>query len=363
MGLPALVMAQAPGTTSVPQQALVESRRETTQDYNQRLQQLLHGPNNQIENLSAKDYLLGSDDLLDVSVFEAPDLNRTVRVSANGEISLPLLGDVRAAGLTSPGLGVVLEELLRRSYMKDPHVGVFVREVQSHPVSVFGAVGKPGVYQIRGAKTLIEVLSMAQGLANDAGDTVIVMRQTPTATGHALDEVVKIPAAGSLAEQPPDAKAPDPGTVPEESKATEVSLKELLDSGSSAYNVLVYPGDVVKVTRAGIVYVLGEVKKPGGFILSNNENITVLQALALASGLTRTSAANKSRIIRVDKTTGTRSEIPIHLKEILAGKSPDQVLLSKDVVFIPNSTGKTVLYRGAEAVIGIGSSVVVYRTP
>ena len=127
-----------------------------------------------------------------------------MRVSASGEISLPLLGAVQAAGLTPKALEFVLQELLRHSYMKDPHVSVFVKEMQSHPVSVFGAVKKPGVFQIDGPKSLVEVLSMAEGLAEDAGDTVVVMRGAglPGAVQSSLDDSLadskpKSPAAGA----------------------------------------------------------------------------------------------------------------------------------------------------------------------
>lgn len=137
----------------------------TAQEYNQRLEQLRQMLDPQMPAASADEYRIGPDDLLDITVFEAPELNRSQRVSAGGQISLPLLGVVQAGSLTPRELEFVLEELLRRTYMKEPHVGVFVREMQSHPVSVFGAVKKPGVFQVRGAKTVVELLSMAEGLA------------------------------------------------------------------------------------------------------------------------------------------------------------------------------------------------------
>ena len=141
----------------------------------------------------------------------------------------------------------------------------------------------------------------------------------------------------------------------------QISLKNLLESGDQRYNVLIYPGDLVKVRRAGIVYVVGEVKKPGGFILKTNENITVLQALALAEGLTRTSSKSQARIIRTDETTGTRNEIPINLDKALGGKMPDQQLRPNDIVFVPNSTGRSALYRGVEAALSIAGGVIIYR--
>jgi polysaccharide export outer membrane protein len=140
-----------------------------------------------------------------------------------------------------------------------------------------------------------------------------------------------------------------------------INLKELLNSSDSRGNVLIYPGDVIKVTPAGVVYVVGEVKKPGGFVLKTNENISVIQALALAEGLTRTSARSHVRIIRTDGATGARTETPINLDKILAGKLPDPILLPKDILFVPNSTGRSVLYRGAEAALGVGTGLAIYR--
>ncbi len=314
---------------------------KTTRDYNRRLGQLLARSSVKRDS-SAGDYRIGPEDLLKVTVFGAPDLGGIVRVSADGNISLPLPGKIQATGLTATQLQNVLEELLRRTYMKHPKVSVFVEQMESHPVSVFGAVQKPGVYQIRGPETLIEVLSHAHGLAADAGDTVIVMRHGGSPTAG-----VGLAAKNHVAGQ--------------DSSSIRIRLRDLLDSRNPRFNVLVDPGDVVKVTRAGIVYVVGEVKKPGGFLLKTNENISVLQAIALAEGLSRTAAAGRARIIRADKSSGRRLEIPIDLKKILAGKAPDPLLRSRDVVFVPNSTGKSAFYRGAEAALSIAGGVIVYR--
>jgi len=299
-----------------------------------------------------EDYRIGAEDLLEISVFEAPELNRTARVAAGGEISLPLLGTVQAGGLTPRELEFVLQELLRRTYMKDPHVAVFVREMESHPVSVFGAVKKPGVFQIRGAKTLVGVLSMAEGLADDAGDTVIVMRRA------GLPEAADPPPAKPVATGIPQNISSRDAAA---GKTVEIDVKNLLQSGDPHYNVRIYPGDIVKVPRAGVVYVVGEVRKPGGFVLKTNENVSVLQALALAEGLTRTSAKSRAQIIRTDEATGARSEIPINLGKILSGKAADPLLRPKDIVFVPNSAARTAIYRGAEAAIGIGTSLIIYR--
>lgn len=344
-------------SAEAPVQAPSTSHGVTTDDYNQRLGQLKQSLAGPVANSAAEDYRIGPQDLLEISVFEAPELNRAVRVSASGEISIPLVGAVQASGLTPKALEFVLQELLRRTYMKDPHVSVFMKEMQSHPVSVFGAVKKPGVFQIDGPKSLVEILSMAEGLAEDAGDTVIVMRGAALPGGQEPTVDAPLPKAKSDVPSTNDSRASDD---PAGGTTVESSLKNLLESGDPRYNVTVYPGDVVKVTRAGVVYVEGDVKKPGGFMLKTNENISVLQAVALAEGLTRTAAGSHARIIRTNEGTGARTEIPIDLNKILAGGLTDAMLRPNDIVFVPNSTGKSVFYGSTQAAVSVGSAAV-YR--
>ena len=283
------------------------------------------------------DSRIGPDDLLDVSVFEAPEMNRTLRVSASGEISFELLGAIQVAGKTPREVESILQEMLRRTYLKDPHVGVFVHEWQSHAVSVVGAVKAPGVFQIHETKTLIEMLSMAQGLADDAGDTAIITRAV-------------------------DGTDLETRTNGEEPRAAveEVGLRKLLNSPDPDLNPPIHPGDIVKVPRAGIVYVVGEVNRPGGFVLQNNESISVLQALALAQGLTHTSAIGHARLIRTD-AAGKRTETPMNLGKILAGKAADTLLQPRDVVFVPNSAARTVFYRGSQAAVQTAAGVAIYK--
>ena len=349
-GLPA-----GPGHSSVSE--------ETTQEFNQRLKR----SGKKLADLSPESRLsgdsqIGRDDLLAITIFEAPEMNRTLRVSSNGEISMELLGTLKAAGLTPRQLELVLEELLRRSYMKDPHVGVFVQELQSHPVSVVGAVKNPGVFQVRGSKTVIELLSMAEGLADDAGDTVWIMRGAGFTGAEGLESQNDtgggaIPASGESNAAASAKQAAQDGKA----EIVKVNLRDLLESADPALNVSVYPGDIVKVTRAGIVYVVGEVQKPGGFVLSNSENISVLQALALAQGLTRTSAKSQARIIRTDPGTGKRTEIPMDLGKILASKAPDLALQAKDIVFIPNSSAKSAFYHGTTTILSAAAGAAIYR--
>jgi polysaccharide biosynthesis/export protein len=362
---PQFLLSQTePATRSRRQSEPARAEAKTAEEYNLRLEQLRRSLESQALPVPAEEYRIGPEDLLEIGVFEAPEMNRSLRISAGGEISLPLLGAVQAAGLTPRELEFVLQELLRRSVMKDPHVSVFVREMQSHAVSVFGAVRKPGVFQIRGAKTLVEVLAMAEGLSEDAGDTVLVMRgagfrgtgQTnlagPVASPVALPTGEELGPAAATAAAP--AEPAGDGTI-------EIELKRLLDSGDEGSNVPVYPGDLVKVTRAGIVYVVGEVRKPGGFVLKSNENISVLQALALAEGLTRTSQRSRTRIIHIEEDTGQRRERIVDLARILAGKAEDPILRPKDIVFVPNSAARSGMYRGAEAAISVVSGLLIFR--
>ena len=318
-----------------------------------------------VSDSPSNEFRIGPGDLLDVNVFEAQELNRTVRVEDTGDISLPLLADVRADGLTPRQLESVLRELLRRTYIKDPHVGVFVRELESHSVSVVGAVKQPGVFQIRGAKTVIEMLSMAQGLTDDAGDTVLITR------GAGAGELRAGLATSSRNEDggtfgltrtiPEKYDSSSPMSQELSGKSEKINLKKLLDTEDPARNAPVFAGDIVKVPRAEIVYVVGEVGKPGGFVLHSNENISVLQALALAGGPTHTSALGRARIIRTDASSGKRTEIPTNLGRILSGKSPDVTLQPRDIVFVPNSAARSALYHGSEAALQTATGVAIYR--
>ena len=333
-----LLLAGAVGATAQAPPPL-----QTTDDWNKRLQELAKIEPEAV--LRAQEYRVGAQDLLEISVFEAPELNRSVRIASGGEISLPLIGPVKAGGLTARELEIVLEELLRRTYMKDPHVSVFVREMESHSVSVVGAVNKPGVFQIRGVKTVLEMLSMAEGLTSDAGDTVLITRGGPLADAS-LD------ANGGAASSTLQAKR---GTN------LEINLKKLLESGDAQLNAPVFAGDVVKVTRAGVIYAVGAVNKAGGFVMKNNESLTVLQVIALSEGLTRFAKRGSARIIRTNQANGLREEIPIDVGKILDGKADDLVMQARDILFVPDSSGKRAVYRTSEAALSIMTGIIIWR--
>jgi polysaccharide export outer membrane protein len=164
-------------------------------------------------------------------------------------------------------------------------------------------------------------------------------------------------------------KTDEPGTTsPRRSKdggysedVVQVNLKELLDSTDPRHNPVVYPGDIVKVTRAGIVYVVGAVGKPGGFAMKTNEKISVLQAIALSEGLAHEAAKGHARIIRTEGQSGARTETPIDLGKILAGKAPDPMLRPGDIVFVPNSAAKSTLSRGTDVAAQTLAGLLIFH--
>jgi len=332
---------------------------ETAEDLNRRLEELRASLNHETHDASVPEYRIGPDDVLEISVFDVPELNRKLRVSAAGAVSTALTGEVRAAGLTAHELEGALEDKLR-GYINEPHVGVFVVSVESHPVSVLGEVNKPGVFQIREPKTLLEMLSMAQGLADDAGDKVLVMRSSGFGPGHADSD--HGPPSASMTPGAGHSTASDQADPPPASaKTVTVDVKLLLDSGDPAYNVPIYPGDIIKVTKAGIVYVVGGVKRPGGFAMRSNEDMSLLKVLALAEGVSDTAAKSRARIIHTDEITGRRSETPVDVGKILAGKLPDMPLKPADIVFVPRSNAKSALLKGTETAVATASGFVIFH--
>ena len=261
-------------------------------------------------------------DLVDIKVYGVPELTDSVRVSGDGEVSLPLIGAVKIDGLTSDEAEKAIEKKLREGgFLKEPHVTVFVKEYVTQGISVMGEVTHPGIYPLMGTRRLFDALSAAGGTTAKAGKIVTISRR-------------------------------DKPTEP-----LSVTLSNDPEKASSA-NVEIFPGDTILVARAGVVYVVGEVGRPSGFIMDNNENLTVLQAIALAQGVGRTAALNNAKLIR--KKGNQREEIPIPLKAILEGKSPDVALQGEDIVFVPNSAAKGAARRTLEAIVQITTGMAVY---
>jgi len=292
---------------------------------------------------SSDGYRVGRNDRIRIDVFGAEMFSGEFRVEETGEISYPLLGGIPVEGNTPRELEALIESRLRETYMKDPRVSIQVVEVQSHGVSVIGAVNSPGVYQVTGRSTLLEVLALAQGLTETAGNTVHVLRangdeapMTDSALAGNLDGSAEAPIGGI---------ADDPNVV-------EVDLGALLDGGPGGDNIEVLPGDIVQVRPAGLVYVVGEVNRPGGFTVPSGGPVTVLQALAMAEGLGRTASASSAFIVRQGQG-GARNEIPVDLEEVLEGSAPPPSLLPRDVLFVPSNRSKAWALGIVNALVGM----------
>jgi polysaccharide export outer membrane protein len=340
-------------------QQITQQKTETPQQTNEKIQELAAK-----NHLKPHDVPVGTGDLLHIEVFDVPELSRDVRVGDAGDISYPLIpSKITAAGLTPFQLEQKMEQLLiENGLVTHPQVSVFVKEQNSQPVSVVGAVQRPMVYQVIRPTTLLEILAGAGGITDDAGSVVIVTRSPNAPATRSAAAVVGASASGNGGAVAGTPTPDDP--LGENPQIITIRLQSLLESGDSAYNILVYGGDVISVPRAGIVYVTGAgVSQPGGYVLqSHGEQITVLKAVALAHGLTGFAKADNAVIMRANPVTGQRDVIPVKIGQIEKQKTQDVAMNSNDVLYIPDSKGLKVLARGAEAAISIGSSVAIYRT-
>lgn len=272
--------------------------------------------------VSSVDIRIGAGDLLEIAVFGAPEFNKLVRVSSSGDVSLPLIGAVRLAGLsTAEAEKLVEKKLLDGSYFTDPHVSIFEREYQTQGISVLGEVQKPGIYPMLGSHKLFDVISAAGGTTPKAGNQVTITHRDQGRPSQTLT------LAGAA-------------------------------SDSTSNNPDILPGDTVVIQKAGVVYVVGDVRVPGGFVMDKPQ-LTVLQALAMAQGANPTAKLDAARLIR--RTGDQRQEVPIQLKKILASKAPDLNLQADDILFVPNSAAKSAMRRGLEAVVQAATGVAIYH--
>lgn len=266
---------------------------------------------------------LGPGDLLEISVYGIPELTQRARVGNSGEISLPLIDRVRLAGFTVEEAQSEIERrLVEGGYLNQPHVSVLVLEFGSG-VNLLGEISRPGIYPAPGSRGLLDLIAAAGGLTPNAGRVITISHR-----------------------ERPD----DPETV-----ILSSDPKQTLQR-----NVQVLQGDTIIVSRAGVVYVVGEVQQPSGFIMENSQTLTVLKAIAMARGTTRMAALDKSRIIR-KQSTGQAEEIPIQLKKILQAKAPDLMLQADDIVFVPSSKGRNVAVRSLETIVQIGTGISMRR--
>jgi polysaccharide biosynthesis/export protein len=265
---------------------------------------VLHGKSRapqDIQALPVNDYRIGANDLIEIKVYELPELNQTVRVAEDGSVSLSLLGKIGVAGLTAQELESRLATILGEKFTKgEAHVTVFIKEFQK--LAVIGAVGKPGMYELVGPTTLMMALAQAGGLTAQAMNEIFVYRRSP----DGQQEIISI-HLDDLANGKPDS------------------------------NIEVRPKDVISVPidLPLNVFVYGEVKTPGTISFLNSKKITLLQAIAQAGGPTEWAKVSKVLIKRKDKETGKEIEIRVNLKRMIGGKIADIVLEEGDVVIVP----------------------------
>lgn len=353
---PVLVAALLCASLS-PHPAYAQQKVETSTQTNEKILQLASRARTQ-----PVDIPVGAGDLVHIDVFDVPELSRDVRVSSSGDITFPLLpGLIHVAGLSVFQLeNKMAQLLLENGLVSHPQVSVFVKEQNSQPISVVGAVRHPMVYQAVRPTTLLELLAEAGGIADDAGSTVIVTRPAESGNQTQAPPGNHAQAAPASTSDPSDPPADPPSEAPQ---VIKVRLQDLLDSGDSKFDIPVQGGDVVRVPQAGIVYILGPgIAVPGGYVLQGHgESVTVLRAIAIAHGLTSFAKADSAVILRTNPATGKRDMIPVHIKKIEKNQIADMPVKTNDILYIPDSAGKKALARGGEAAIGIGTSVAVYR--
>jgi polysaccharide biosynthesis/export protein len=267
---------------------------------------------------------ISAGDLLDLNVFDTPELSAKLRVDEHGNVTLPVAGTLRVLGLTAEQVGHAIEARFRETdVLKDPHVSVAVLEYATQGVTMVGEVKNPGVYPLLGAHGLLDLISAAGGVTPNAGKAVTITHRTD------LDQPV-------------------------------IVIMDNKPGSTAGFSIDVRPGDTIMVSHAGIVYVMGDVNKPGGFLIENSDRLTVVQAIALAEGTNRTASLNNAKLIR--KTATGRQELPVPLKKILADKAPDLLLADGDILFVPSSAAKNALHD-VESILPSAAGAAVYHVP
>lgn len=291
-------------------------------------------------------YTLGPDDQIVIRVLDLEEFGATTtaadkpyRIDLRGFVNLPLVGRMRAGGQNIEAFEAALVGKLRE-FVKEPQVTVMVTEYRSQPISILGQVTSPGVHQLQGRKSLFEVISMAGGLKPEAGYTIKIVRKR---------QYGAIPLAS--------AKTDTTG----EYSVAEVNVKGIMNAEHPEENLLIQPFDVITVPKAELVYVVGAVKRSGGFTLADREKVTVLQALSMAEGFGPQPADRDCKILRKSGNNADREEIPVDLSAILKGKTQDVPMQSEDILFVPTSTSKRVLARTGEAAIALTTGLLIFR--
>ena len=264
---------------------------------------------------------IGANDLVAVSVYDAPELTRTARVGADGFVRLPMLKQrVKAEGLMPGELETAIAAALQSEQLiVDPFVTVTVAEYNSHPISVAGAVKQPLTFQATGPVTLLEAITRAGGLSQEAGPEILVSRVQADANGA-------------------------PATL-----VRRVLVKGLIDAADPALNLKLNGGEEIRVPESGKVYVIGNVKTPGAFPVGDGTESSVLKMLALSQGLMP--YASKEAYIYRREGNGNKNEIPIPLDKIMERKAPDVPLVANDILYVPDNKGRRLTLGALEKIL------------
>src|SRR5258706_4134398 len=271
---------------------------------------------------------IGANDLIAVSVYAAPELTRSVRVSGEGEIRLPMLKQrIRAQGLMPADLEVkIAEALVEEGILLGPVVTVTMVEYHSRPISVAGAVRRPVTFQAWGKTTLLEALTRAEGLSPEAGAEILVSRP-----------------GRSAGERP---------------RLERIAVKGLIEGADPALNVMLEGGEEVRVPQVGRVFVVGNVKRPGAFRVEDGIGMTVFKALALAEGLTPYATKQAFVYRRADGLAQKGAEeVTVELRKILDRKSPDVALTADDILYIPDNRRQRATLSAIEKAVGFAAAV------
>jgi polysaccharide export outer membrane protein len=263
-------------------------------------------------------------DEIDITVFGLPELSQHVRVGSSGDVSLPLVGNVHLADLTSDEAQALIEgKLTDGHFVNNPQVSVYVKEYTAEGISLMGEVNRPGGYSALSSHRLVDLIQTAGGLTDKAGNTVTVThRDDPT---HPITLTLSDDAAKTVEN-----------------------------------NIELLPGDTIVVSKAGIVYVVGEVNRPGGFVIEGH-TISASQVLAMAAGPTRLASLNRAQIVR--RTPGGLKEIPLPLQKVLHANIPDPTLQADDIIFVPVNNVKSAMGTGSLNITSLLLSMAIYRIP
>jgi polysaccharide export outer membrane protein len=293
-----------------------------------------------------EDYHIGVGDVMEVQVEDMPEASKSIRVTAAGTFLMPILGRMRAQGKTPEELAQEIADRLRGDYLKDPKVSVVVKDYNSRSFFIQGAVRNPGVFQIEGRPSLLTLITLAGGLADNHGALSFIIRrarqQQPTGLALSTNGGESMPGPSSPAGQTatPGSEGTTAGSIEDEEPKYEllrVNINNLL-KGNFSNNAMLQPGDIVNIPPSDVFYVAGEVKAPGSFSLK--EGTTLRQAISLAQG-TNYNAATERAIIFRDDASGTRQEIQVDIAAVMKGKKEDVPIIANDIIIVPNSRMKS----------------------